>query len=293
MKIHNFLPLFSECLARWEKRPTLAQFTAAYYEPTSRLLGILFDDDAGDFYSCLEDLNWDLYRAETLGLDPFKEEQRALNHLQDIERLFGFQLQGDIVLFSSFSGMDGYARFDRGTHRVFLGVDESHGRGAYLDVLETHELTHVARESRPGVWEGFGLSPKMTHDEFTENQPVIEHLMGEGFSCAISEILVPEQKPWAYAYQTEDSLALVYEHGPAVDREIKAELSLGLDGDYGRLYNSKRYGRGMPGFTHYVWAWQWAKAVLKDLADNDPRKLVGQCSKNFLEHAMEFELKST
>lgn len=200
-----------------------------------------------------------------------------------VEKLFGFELLGDVVLMGAFTAMDGYARFDRGSHTVFLGVDESHGRGQYLDILFTHELTHVARESRPEVWEGFGLNPKMTQEEFTESQPVIEHLMGEGFSCAVSEILVPGQPLWNYAYQSKDSLAQVLEHGPRLDQMIRKELQK-ADGDYGRLY------RIQPVFSHYVWAWQWVKGLIHQFAGGDPKKLVSRCSKDFMDHAMVFRL---
>src|SRR6201999_3644761 len=115
--------------------------------------------------------------------------------------LMGFKLEGEAILMGAFTAMDGYARFDRGTHRVFLGVDESHGRGRYLDVLIAHELTHVGRESRPEVGAGFGLNPRRTQAEVTESQPVVEHLMGEGFSCAVSELVVPGEPAWVYAYQ--------------------------------------------------------------------------------------------
>ncbi len=154
----------------------------------------------------------------------------------------------------------------------------------------THELAHVVRESRPEVWRGFGLDPGMSHSEFVEVQPVIEHLMGEGLSCAVSRRLVPCDEPWHYAYQTEDSLARVLENGPAVDRAIRAELARGTDGDYGRLYRTSLYGRRMPPYTHYVWAWKWAEAVIRDFGAGDPRAVVGRCSAEFLDHAMGFEL---
>ena len=252
----------------------------------SRWVGDFFEN----FHGELEGLQWKIYRDEALRLDSVREEARVRSHLEDIEKLFGFKLEGEIILMGAFTSMDGYARFDRGGHRVYLGVDESHGRGRYLDVLITHELTHVARESRPQVWEGFGLNPKMTQDEFTESMPVIEHLMSEGFSCVISELLVPRQDPWSYAYQTQDSLDAILQHGPAIDRCVHAELR-SRDGDYGNLYDPDRYTPPQPVFSHYVWAWQWAKQVLDDFAGGDPRKLVSRCAKDLLNHALAFQLK--
>jgi hypothetical protein len=185
--------------------------------------------------------------------------------------------------------MDGYARFDRGSHKVFLAIDENYSNGAYIDILATHELTHVARESRPSVWEGFGLNPKMSQSEFTQFQPVIEHLVGEGLSCAVSEKLVPGQGPWLYAYQDSLGYEKVLKSAKRVDPIIKREI-LHPKGDYGRLYETHRYGRNMPGLTHYVWAWHWTRQLLQDLARGDFRWLLEQCSKDFIQHALSFEL---
>jgi hypothetical protein len=279
MKIENRLPLLLACLRRWDRCPTERKFVEEYARPMESCSAGFFDD----FHEVLTDLNWDVYRKEALQLDPEREEARLRARIQDIETLFGFPLEGEVILMGAFTGMDGYARFDQGSHRVFLGVDESHGRGRYLDVLIAHELTHVARESRPEVWEGFGLNPKMTQAEFTESQPVIEHLIGEGFSCAISELVVPGEPAWTYAYQSQDSLARILEHGPAIDRAIWRELR-DPDGDYGRLYRIK------PVFAHYVWAWQWVKRLLRERCGGDPRLLVARCSKDLVEDALVFNL---
>jgi|GEM_PF-2053453 len=291
MKINNHLPHFLEGMKRWEKPPGLADFKDTYYRHIEKDCASIFDQ-AEDLHSVLSDLNWKDYRSDCLKLDPAREEERIRKHLSSITGFFNLDLDGEIVLFSSFTCMDGYARFDQGTHRVFLGVDESHGRGRYLDVLQVHELTHVVRESRPEVWEGFGLNVKMSHDDFTENQPVIEHLMGEGFSCAISEILVPSDEIWHYAYQEKDALKQIMKHSPSVDRVVHAELARGKDGDYGNLYNMSNYRPRLPGLTHYVWAWQWVKQVIADFGDGDPLKVVNRCSKDFIDHALEFKLSS-
>ena len=293
MIIHNLLTPFLDSLRRWQKPPKLEEFVEGYFRHVQPWVeNSFFVEDARDFHSAIEDLNWDLYRVEALALDPAKEEARLKKNIQGVEALFGFELQGEAILFSALAMMDGYARFDRGTHRVFLGVDESHGRGAYLDILITHELTHVARESRPSVWEGWGINPLMTHDEFGESQPVIEHVFGEGFSCAVSELLVPGEDHWHYAYQTQDTLAQALEHGPAIDRRIKQEIKMPhATSDYTRLYNPAQYGARVPPYAQYVWGWQWAKQLLRERAGMDPAKLVWVCSRELVESAMSFELK--
>jgi hypothetical protein len=292
VRIHNLLPHFLECMQRWKTPPGLRDFSECYYRHVERFLEGTFFDDPADLHAALEDLHWDVYRTEALTLDPAQEEARVRRHLESIEKTFGFSLAGDIVLFGAFARMDGFARFERGTHRVLLGVDESHGRGAYLDVLVTHELTHVTRESRPEVWTGWGLDPKMERETYFESQPVIEHVFGEGFSCAISELLVPGQPPWAYAYQTQDSLAQVLRYGPALDRRIHAEIQKAhAESEYTSLYDPDEYDAPVPPYAHYVWAWQWAKKLLRERAGGDPRKLVAVSSKELMESALEFRLE--
>ncbi len=292
MRIHNHLPLLVECLGRWEKLPTQAQFVSDYYAPLAEQVGIVFDDRGTSFYGALHSLDWAPYRALALRLKPDVELARLRRAIDRVEGLLGVPLQGEAVLFGAFCLMDGYARFERGKHCVFLGVDESHEQGSYLDILEAHELTHVVRESRPEVWAGWGLHPAdLTHDGFNEEQRVVEHLMNEGFACVVSELAVPGESPDRYCYQTPESLAAVLKNAGKVDEVVHAELRLDhAQGDFGRLYAVKRYGAGMPSFTHYVWAWQWAKHVLFDVLDGDARKLAQLCSKELVEDALAFQL---
>lgn len=292
MKVHNFLPHLLEALKSWREPPAEKEF-AAFLAPMESLLRPMLNDFGSRYhhglYAVLQGLNWEAYRTEALLLDPEREERRVRTHIKNVEQLLGLELKGELVLFGAFTAMDGYARFDHGSHVVYLGADESHGRGAYLDILITHELAHVAREPLPEVWAGFGLTPDISHDQFTNLLPVIEHLMGEGFSCVVSELLVPSDEPWHYAYQTEDSLARVLQHGPAIDKVVHAEIKK-RHGDYGKLYNTSRYVPPIPMYGHYVWAWLWAKHVLRDLAGGVPKKMLHMCSKELIDDALRFKL---
>jgi hypothetical protein len=279
MKVHNSIPLLLECLNRWKTCPSEKQFMAEYADPQRAVIGDFFDD----FHEDLEALNWVRYRENALKLDADFEAKRFQQNLELVEELFQFRLSGETFLIGTFEVMDGFARFERGNHKVFLGLDEGHLQGRYLDVLTTHELTHVARESRPEVWEGFGLDPKMSRADFLEYQPVVEHVLGEGFSCAVSEILVPGEAHWSYTYQTRESLEQVYKNAATLDRLIKKEIE-NPDGDYGKLYGIR------PVFSQYVWGCEWVKQLLRDHAGGLPRNLVNRCAKDFLADAHAFQL---
>ena len=279
MKAHNTLPLLVECLSRWKNVPSLAQFNADYAYPISSVMGDFFED----FHEVLLDLNWNEYRANALKISPENEEKRFQKNLALVETLFGFKLEGEVFLAGTFHSMDGFARFERGQHKVYLGLDESHMHGNYLDILTTHELTHVARESRPEVWQGFGLDPKMSRADYLEYQPVIEHVFGEGFSCVVSEILIPGEPSWKYAYQTAESIRVVQKNTKVLDRIIKHEVQ-SKDGDYGTLYGID------PVFSQYVWGYEWVKKLLHEKANGDPRQLVSRCSGDFMTECMDFRL---
>ncbi len=287
MKVLNSLSILKSCLEKWVNPPSENEFIRDYARPMVPYADDMFLNWGVPFETPAE---WTRYRDEALHLDPAFEEKRVRHWLDQIQQLLGFELHGEILLCGAFEEMDGFARFDQGTHKVFLGVDESHRLGTYLDVLETHELTHVARESRPTVWTGWGLDPKMKRSVYRRSMPDIEHLFSEGIACAISEALVPGQDPWKYCYQNEETFRYVIENSKAVDREIYRELS-SPDGNWGSWYNGSRYKPEMPDYAHYVWAWIWVRTLLREHAGGDPRQLIGQCSKDFISHALSFELR--
>lgn len=272
-------------MKNWDDVPSESEFLTQYYQPISREVDPVYTDFEYTLYQALTDLDWKRYRMNVLQMNSDQIEKRLSDNILKVENLFGFKLEGSSILFGAFSSMDGYARFNQGKHQVYLGLDEIFNQGYSADILMTHELTHVARESRESVWEGWGLNPKMSHDDFVESSPVIEHLIGEGLSCAASEILIPHQSEWEYVYQSKEGLNWINAHAKALDREVRKELK-NPQGHYFHLYQTNRYGKKFPDFSHYVWAWQWVKSLLKDKVN--PKKLVSECSKIYYQDAIQF-----
>lgn len=290
------LSLFLECLSRWKSPPSRDAFEKEYIDGL-RKLGVEIEGLLEDFgayrgrsmYEHILGLEWKSYRSHCLEMDAAFEIERLDRSLESIESFFGKKLTGKVTLFGSFLMMDGYARFHRGGHNVFLGVDEDHGRGAYLDILTAHELCHVVRESSASVWKGWGLDPKMTHDDFVEKQPPLEHLMNEGYSCVVSEILNPGHPPHLFTYQSKDSFEKIMEVASGVDRVIHAGIKMpGFS--YREWYHTEKYVPEVARFAHYVWAWAWVKNLVHTEFGGDARKLAGECSKNWIDHALEFKL---
>lgn len=291
MQIHNHLPLFLENMRRWEKPPTGRELSDHYLTPVQPQLGIIFDPaEAESIALDLRTMDWKSYRERILRMKADEQLARLQRHLDSIQQYFDCELRGEVNLFGAFEYMDGYARYERGGHFVFLGIDEAFENGSYIDILTLHELTHVARESQPTVWQGFGLKPEMTNAEFRANQPVIEHLFGEGFSCAVSEQLLPDQLAHLYPYQSEEGLRLAYNQVERLNRVIHAEIRAER-GHYGNLYSSHHYGGDVPELAQYVWGWQWVKRLAEDRYGGDYRRMLKTCSKEWVEHALRFNLQ--
>ena len=292
MKITNLLPIQLDCLKRWEQIPTLEIFKKELFPQVQPYFEDAFGP-AEEIYEHFKDpnLNWEKFRTQALKIDEEKELERIKRNLAKVENQFNLKLQGEIVLFAMFHYIDGYARFDKGTHRVFIGLSTENTNDYYYDILETHELTHVARESRPETWQGWGLSLNVSNDEFVENQPVLEHLFGEGYSCYISQILNPGHPEWEYVYQTQESFELIVKHVNEVDRVMHEQIELEKispeKADYFKLYHSEQYNPPLPLFTQYVWAKAWVENLTKNEKPND---LLTRCSIDLRNHALNFRL---
>jgi hypothetical protein len=293
MKVINLLPVLLERLREWESPPKKAELAKHYLAPMEEWLKPMLEDwelHGGEALAeVVAGLDWKEYRESALELDPAAEEARLLRQIRGVEKLLGVTLSGEAVLFGAFTMMDGYARFDRGSHRVFLAPDEFHLSGSYMDILMSHELTHVARETRPEMWAGHGLPADLSHDDFSDKLPVIEHLYNEGFSCAVSERLNPCDEPWHYAYQSRSTLAKILEHGAAVDKVVHEVIRTSKTG-WGQMYNPSRYKPKMPQYCHYVWAWAWARSVIERQGGGDPRAVLAFPSSELVDDALAFRL---
>lgn len=263
MQVLNLLPTLRSCLERWVVTPTEAQFQDEYLGPHQDVLAPLLYDFEGyrgfTLYSQLADLKWEEYRSKTLKDVHSEAEESGVRHqIKRVEAATGISLGGEVVLFGAFEMMDGYARFHNGQHRVFLGLDEPFISQYAKDILVTHELTHVARESRPEVWGAHGLSHVLDHDHMVEVLPVVEHLFNEGYSCLVSEVLNPDQPAAKYTYQTAASFAIAMQNADSIDAAVRRALT---GGHYRELYDTEQYAVGTPRFAHYIWAWQWVKSL--------------------------------
>ncbi len=300
MQIHNFIPVLIDCLKQWKNPPRENEFLIYYERILEPWLKPMLEDFKSyrdfSFFDCIRDVNWEQYRKKALTIDPQFEEARVKRCLSDVEGLLGQTLEGQVIVFGSFESIDGYARFHKGKHTVYFGVDENPGPSKYLDVLAVHELTHVAREGQASVWQGFGLSPTLTHDEFVEHLPLIEHLVNEGFSCLTSELLVPGLMPHEYTYQTTETYHYIMNHKDILNTTIHACLKDPAK-RYVELYQpatyqayNREYTGEFPLFAQYVWGWLFTKHLLHTFAGGDIKRLLKTSSKELVDAALQFKI---
>jgi hypothetical protein len=264
----------------------LAAFEEEYVKPNERFLGPLYEDLAG----------WSSPISETLaGFDPARAERaiatalrrgypaRAGRTVEKVEAFFGRKLDADLVLLAGFGRIDGYARFERGKHTVFIGVDYPEPADHYLDLIIAHEVGHVVREGDPGTWRALGLDIDMSHDEFTERCPFEEHMTGEGLSTALSEAIWPGHPDPEYLYFTREQ----FDWCEAFKRDIADVLRRfrgTTEAHYG-LYARDAITPGSPERTQYYHGWMTVRRLVR--AGADLRELFATPAKEILARAGE------
>jgi hypothetical protein len=187
--------------------------------------------------------------------------ERARRTVEAVERFFGRTLDADLLLMAGFGRLDGYARFERGVHVVYIGADYPAETDHYLDLIVAHELGHVVREGDPRTWAALGLSIDMSHDEFQERCPFEEHMIGEGLSTALSEAIHPGHAPEEYLYFTAQQYRWCVEH----EAEIRSGLARfrGTAEEHYVLYSRGAVAPGSPERTQYYWGYRVVRKLVE------------------------------
>jgi hypothetical protein len=178
-----------------------------------------------------------------------------------VERFFGRPLDADLVLLAAFGWIDGYARFERGKHVVYVGADYPEPADHYLDLIIAHEVGHVVREGDPATWTALGLSIDMTHDEFTERCPFEEHMIGEGLSTALSEAIHPGLPLHEYLYFTEEQFAWCRAYAKDIAQALRRFR--GTSEQHYSLYGRDTITPGSPERTQYFHGWMAVRKLVQ------------------------------
>lgn len=164
------------------------------------------------------------------------------------------QLPGEIHLIPSLGHTDGFARYDRGMHTVYLGIDHPDADLEYLKALTAHELSHVIRDHRPTTWAHLGKPlSHITRREYLDATTAEEHLVSEGLATLFSQHVFPEIDSRIHHFYDPTEWAWVTENAPHIDLVLLQELQT-HDPDPWSFYGEGRAAHGSPGREHYFWA---------------------------------------
>ncbi len=176
--------------------------------------------------------------------------------VKKIEEFFGATLLGELILIPSMGELDGFARFDRGSHKVLLGVDFPNASLAYLKALTAHELSHVFRDHSPQVWQFTGRPlTQITRDEYLAATTGREHLISEGLATLTSQAIFPEIALQDHHYYEPEEMKWCLDHYSKIDQALTNCLS-SLEPDPWKFYSPGLIMKGSPSRTHYYWAAQ-------------------------------------
>lgn len=303
MRIHDLMPSFARFVDRADARVShgsegpmaerardddiIRLFESEYVRANEKVLRPLIEDLAGWSRPMTDSLaGFSVERARRM-LATYARRgypDRAHRTVAKVEELFGRTLDADMCLFAAFGRIDGYARFDRGRHVVYIGCDYPEPDDAYLDLIIAHETGHVVREGNPATWTALGGSIDMSHDEFTERCPFEEHMVGEGLSTALSEAIWPGRPLHEYLYFTPEQHAWCVENHAAI-REGLRRFHGTCEAHYS-LYGLDAIAPGSPERTQYYFGWMAVRKLVFE-AKKDLRELYTTPAKEILRMAGE------
>jgi hypothetical protein len=179
--------------------------------------------------------------------------KRATEVVGTVERTFGRELPGALVLMPSFGDLDGFARYDHGRHTVLLGIDFPDADEQYLQALTAHELSHVYRDHSPEVWAHLGKPlESISRNEYLENGTAEEHLMSEGLATLFSMTLFPEISLATHHYYSNEEYEWCTRNHDLIEESFRECLN--GDKDVWSYYSEGRVAAGSPSRTQYYWA---------------------------------------
>jgi hypothetical protein len=236
------------------------------------------------FASQAEHWSIDLHPVERAMLDPgygAHAARTALPYLQEVQARVaeieatlcpGRELPGELHLVPSLGAFDGFARYDRGHHRVLLGIDFPDADLNYLRALTAHELSHVYRDHQPRVWGHLGKPLEhITRAEYLDAVTAREHLVSEGVATLFSQLLYPEIPHATHHYYEPHEWDWCVNNHEQIEEALFGCLHPPGDENVWRFYGEGEAGPGSPSRTQYFWA---AHRIREWLPDFNLRSLV-------------------
>ena len=192
----------------------------------------------------------------------------AIKILERVQTLFSCEFKGEIWICASLMHIDGFARFDHGSHVVYLGADHPEATENYLTALLAHELSHVYRDHQPNVWKFLGMPlEQISRQKYMEHYLKEEHLISEGLATLFSQFAFPEIPVDVHHFYSGNELAWFNGKHELVENKISEFLH--GDYDWSCFYRDDYIANGSPSRAQYYWAAQEIKKMLMAQTPND------------------------
>ncbi|PIR73164.1 MAG: hypothetical protein COU40_03875 [Candidatus Moranbacteria bacterium CG10_big_fil_rev_8_21_14_0_10_35_21] len=265
IKIHNLIPDFIRFIEALEKGEDFDYaFKKYYFSPNQKVLKPFYGDvkkiekGFSDF-----EKEFNLKKAKQR-LEKIKERgcpEQAEKIIKKAEKFYQKKLTGEMVLFFSFSFVDGYTRFNKGKNTIYIGMDLPETEEDYYNILISHELNHLTRDSQEKILKSFGASKKLSHKAYLKKMTFAEHLVNEGLASYFSSRMFPNRKPWQYVYYSKRQYDWCQKNQLKIEKKIKQ--SLRANSDWGGFYQENFIEKGSPEMTQYFFGINLIKKAVK------------------------------
>lgn len=182
-------------------------------------------------------------------------------YVKKIEDIFKMELPGELRLSPSLMQFDGFARYDRGEHTVWFGIDHPDADEPYLEALLAHELSHVYRDHQPEVWKKLAKPLReVSRKEYLEAMTPQEHLVSEGLATLFSQVVFPQTPLHVHHFYFEHEMRWCLENRDKIHSKI-VECLKG-DKEVWKFYEEGVVENQSPSRIHYFWAAQQIRSWL-------------------------------
>jgi len=156
---------------------------------------------------------------------------------------------------------DGITVYSQGTPVVFIGVDYPGADIEYIQLIASHELSHVARDTIPGLMEAYGAHIKMSQKEILSLTPFKEHFIGEGLATLFSSLLFPGKRRRDYLFYGDEAYKWCFENFKIIEEKILDSAQ--SRGNLGRFYRKDALCKGSVGREDYFFGFHIVSELIK------------------------------
>ena len=166
-----------------------------------------------------------------------------------------------VFLYTLGFSSDGITVYSKGTPVVFIGVYYPGADIEYIQLIAGHELSHVERDTIPGLMEAYGAHIKMSQKEILSLTPFKEHFIGEGLATLCSILLLQGKWRRDYLFYGDEAYKWCSENFNIIEEKILDSAQ--SRGNLGRFYRKDALCKGSVGREDYFFGVHIVSELIK------------------------------